>query len=324
MALVKGISGDQEREPSVPAESALSPLPVAFYTNRMLSEPRKSSMSAEGFGNLRVLSLESRRSREMGLLITNHGGQATVVASTREVPSGPNAEESAFAQRLVDGEFQVVIFMTGVGTRALAQAIEPASPRELWVAAMNKVKVVARGPKPVAVLREFGVTVTLTVPEPNTWREILRVLDQNAQTIPLNGAHVAVQEHGVPSRELYAGLAERRAKVFPVPVYKWAPPEDVEPLRQAIRDLALGKFDVVLFTSSVQVHHLFRLADEIGQHEKTVSALRRTMVGSIGPVTSETLREYGVTPDLEPSHPKMGFLVKETAERSAEFLQHKN
>jgi uroporphyrinogen-III synthase len=281
-------------------------------------------MTGEGFGNLRVLSLESRRSREMGLLIANHGGQATVVASTREVPSGPNAEESAFAKGLVQGEFQVVIFMTGVGTRALAQAIEPSCPRKRLVEALIKVSVVARGPKPVAVLREFGVPVTLTVPEPNTWREILHALDQNAQTIPLKGTHVAVQEHGVPSRELYAGLAERGAKVFPVPVYRWAPPEDTEPLRQAIRDLALGKFDVVLFTSSVQVHHLFRFADELGQHQKAASALRRTVVASIGPVTSETLREYGITPDLEPSHPKMGFLVKETAERSSEFLQQKN
>jgi uroporphyrinogen-III synthase len=281
-------------------------------------------MTGEGFGNLRVLSLESRRAREMGLLIANHGGQATVVASTREVPSGPNAEESAFAERLTQGEFQVVIFMTGVGTRALAQAIEPSCPREHLVAALNKVTVVARGPKPVAVLREFGVAITLTVPEPNTWREILHALDQNARTIPLKGTHLAVQEHGVPSRELYAGLAERGAQVFPVPVYKWAPPENTEPLREAVRNLALGKFDVVLFTSSVQVHHLFRFADEMGQHQKAADALRRAVVGSIGPVTSETLREYGITPDLEPSHPKMGFLVKETAERSAEFLHHKN
>jgi uroporphyrinogen-III synthase len=172
-------------------------------------------------------------------------------------------------------------------------------------------------------LRLLGVPVTLTVPEPNTWREILHALDQNAGTIPLKGAHVAVQEHGVPSRELYAGLAERGAHVFPVPVYKWAPPEDTEPLREAIRDLALGKFDVVLFTSSVQVHHLFRFADEMGVHQEVDSGLRRAAIGSIGPVTSETLREYGINADLEPSHPKMGFLVKEMAERSAELLKHK-
>jgi uroporphyrinogen-III synthase len=280
-------------------------------------------MTAAGFGNLRVLSLESRRAREMGQLIANHGGQATVIPSTREVPSGPNPEESAFAEQLVQGRFQVVIFMTGVGTRALASAIEPTCPREQFVSTLNHVAVVARGPKPVAVLREFGVPVTLTVPEPNTWREILHTLDQNVAAIPLKNAYVAVQEHGVPSRELYDGLVERGAKVFPVPVYKWAPPEDTAPLREAVHELALGTFDVVLFTSSIQVHHLFRFADEMSQHQQVAAGLRRAVVGSIGPVTSETLREYGIPPDLEPSHPKMGFLVKETAERSAVLLQNK-
>jgi uroporphyrinogen-III synthase len=280
-------------------------------------------MAVKGFGNLRVLSLESRRSREMSMLIANNGGQPTVAPSTREVPSGPNAEESAFAKGLLRGEFQVVIFMTGVGTRALAKAVEPTCSKDQLVAALTHVAVVARGPKPVAVLRELGVQITVTVPEPNTWREILQTLDHNTATISLKGTRVAVQEHGVPSRELYAGLSERGAQVFPVPVYKWAPPEDTQPLRDAIRGLASGTFDVALFTSSVQVHHLFRFADETHQHQEVSAGLQRAVIGSIGPVTSETLREYGITPDIEPSHPKMGFLVKETAERSAEFLARK-
>jgi uroporphyrinogen-III synthase len=280
-------------------------------------------MANAGFANRRVLSLESRREREMAVLISNHGGQPTVVASTREVSSGPNDQELAFAHGLVHGQFHMVIFMTGVGTRALAQAIEPSCPRDQFVAALSKVKVVARGPKPVAVLREFGVPITLTVPEPNTWREILQTLDEHVSTLPLKGIRIAVQEHGMPSRELYAGLEQRGAEVFAVPVYKWAPPEELEPLRAAIRDLAGGLFDVVLFTSSVQVHHLFRLADEMGQHAEVISGLRRAIVGSIGPVTSETLRDYGITPNLEPSHPKMGFLVKETAERSEQLAETK-
>ena len=280
-------------------------------------------MAGEGFAGLRVLSLESRRSREMAQLITNGGGRATVAPSTREVPSGPNEQELAFAVGLAKGQFQIVIFMTGVGTRALAQAIEPTSPREQFVAALSRVSVVARGPKPVAVLRELGVPITLTVPEPNTWREILETLDQNAERVGLQGARVAVQEHGVPSPELYAGLSRRGAEVFPVPVYRWAPPEDTEPLRQAISALARNEFDVAMFTSSVQVHHLFRFADEMQMRERVLDALRRAVVASIGPVTSETLHEYGIAVDLEPSHPKMGWLVKEASEQSAQLLQSK-
>jgi uroporphyrinogen-III synthase len=272
-----------------------------------------------GFAGMRVLSLESRRSREMAQLITNNGGRATVAPSTREVPSGPNADELKFASELVEGRFAIVIFMTGVGTRSLVEAIASVCPREQFASALSRTCVVARGPKPVAALRELGVPIALQVPEPNTWREILQVLDDNAERFPLRNRQVAVQEHGEPSPELYAGLRERGAEVFPVSVYQWALPEDAAPLRDAVVALSRRQIDVVLFTSSVQVDHLFQIAEEMKLQKELVSALNLAMVASIGPVTSETLRGYGIRVSMQPTHPKMGFLVKEAADQSAEL-----
>jgi uroporphyrinogen-III synthase len=277
-------------------------------------------MNMGGFAGMRVLSLESRRSREMAQLITNNGGQPTVAPSTREVPSGPNAEELKFAAELVEGRFAIVIFMTGVGTRSLVEAISSVCPREQFVSALSRTCVVARGPKPVAALRELGVPIALQVPEPNTWREILQVLDNNAESFPLRERLVAVQEHGEPSPELYAGLKKRGAEVFPVSVYQWALPEDAAPLRDAVVALSRRQIDVVLFTSSVQVDHLFQIAEQMRLRQELVSALNLAMVASIGPVTSETLRSYGIKVSMEPTHPKMGFLVKEAADQSAELL----
>jgi uroporphyrinogen-III synthase len=276
-------------------------------------------MNMGGFAGMRVLSLESRRSREMAQLITNNGGQATVAPSTREVPSGPNADELKFASELVEGRFAIVIFMTGVGTRSLVEAIASVCPREQFASALSRTCVVARGPKPVAALRELGVPIALQVPEPNTWREILQVLDDNAERFPLRNRQVAVQEHGEPSPELYAGLRERGAEVFPVSVYQWALPEDAAPLRDAVVALSRRQIDVVLFTSSVQVDHLFQIAEEMKLRKELVSALNLAMVASIGPVTSETLRGYGIRVSMQPTHPKMGFLVKEAADQSAEL-----
>jgi len=275
------------------------------------------------FAGLRVLSLESRRAKEIGQLIANNGGKPMVAPSTREVPSGPNHEELKFAADLQQDRYGAVILLTGVGTRALAQAIEEVLPREQFVAALSRTKVVARGPKPIAVLREFGVPVALAVPEPNTWREILQSLDQDADKIPLKGKLVAVQEYGVPSPELYAGLAERGAEVFPVPVYKWEPPEDTGPLRNAITALSKKEVDVAMFTSSVQIHHLFQFAEEMKLRDAILAGLHHSVVASIGPTTSATLRDFGIQVDVEPSHPKMGFLVKETAEKSGEISQRR-
>jgi len=279
-------------------------------------------MSAN-FSGLRVLTLESRRAKEMAQLIENNGGSPVLAPSTREVPEGPNPAELQFASELLAGELDVVIFLTGVGTRHLAQAVESVCPREQFVAALIRTKVVARGPKPVAVLREFGVPIALSVPEPNTWREILRAFDENQQSIPLRRQRVAVQEHGVPSPELYAGLVERGAQVFPVHVYKWEPPEDPRPLQEAIAALSQGKIDVVMFTSSVQVFHLFQFAEQMDLRQPLLRGLQRAVIASIGPTTSATLREHGISVDIEPTHPKMGYLVKEAAQQSLSLLQQK-
>lgn len=280
-------------------------------------------MPVNGFNGLRVLALESRRQREMAQLISNNGGQPMVVASTRDVPIEHNPEINQFVSALLAGKFQILIFLTGVGARALVQAAEAVCPREQFAEALKKTTIIARGPKPVAALREFGVPVTLTAPEPNTWHEVLQVLDDNKDRVPLQGKQVAVQEHGAPSPELMAGLAGRGAQASSVRVYEWAQPEDKGPLREAVMALSRNEIDVVLFTSQVQLTHLLEVAAEQNLSKETVQALNRAVVASIGPVTSQALREHGVQADMEPSHPKMGFLVKEAAEQSAALRERK-
>jgi uroporphyrinogen-III synthase len=158
------------------------------------------------------------------------------------------------------------------------------------------------------------------VPEPNTWRELLAALDQKGS---VKGLNLAVQEYGVSNPDLVNGLEDRGARVTTVPVYRWALPEDLEPLRAAVSSLARGGIDVALFTTTMQVVHLFQVAGMMQQEDAVRAALRRTVVASIGPTTSEQLRQQQLTIDLEASHPKMGFLVREAAERSSALLSIK-
>ncbi|HVB86876.1 MAG TPA: uroporphyrinogen-III synthase [Candidatus Dormibacteraeota bacterium] len=280
-----------------------------------------------GLAGLRVLSLESRRAAEMAKLIESYGGQAIVAPSMREVPLESNAEALDFARKLAANGFDMVIFLTGVGTKALAHVVETVYPLEQFRAALGRIAVVARGPKPVAALRELGVAVTVAVPEPNTWKDLLRVLDEKAdekaESLLLRGRSVAVQEYGSSNAELLAGLAQRGARVTRVPVYQWALPEDTGPLRAAVEAIARGEIDVALFTTSIQVVHLLRIAREMKSEEQLRGAFERIAVGSIGPVTSEELREEKLPIDFEPEHPKMGFLVNEAGRRAAEVVAHK-
>jgi uroporphyrinogen-III synthase len=271
-----------------------------------------------GFQGLRVLSLESRRAPEMATLIGNQGGEPFVAPSMREAPLEENEPVFAFAERLFTGEFDMMIFLTGVGTRALHRLLAARYPAERFAETLRGMTVVARGPKPVAALREMNVPITVAVPEPNTWRELLTATEGRPER------RIAVQEYGRSNEELIEALQARGAEVTPVRVYHWALPEDTAPLRQAARKLAAGEFDVVIITTSIQVPHLMRIAGEEGVEQEALDQLRRRVViASIGPTSSEMLEEYGIATDYAPTHPKMGFLVKETAERAHALLDAK-
>jgi uroporphyrinogen-III synthase len=276
-----------------------------------------------GLAGLRILCLESRRGQEMAKLISNYGGEAIVAPSMQEVTLKDNPDALAFARKLAEGGFDMVIFLTGVGTRALVRLVEAHNLRQKFVDALKRVKVVARGPKPTAALADLGVTVSVPVPEPNTWREVLAALDERKDAIPLKGSRVAVQEYGATNPELLDGLKERGAGVTRVPVYEWALPADVGPLRDSVQSIVNGRIDMAFFTTSVQVQHLLRIAAETGAEDKLRRAFGRIVVGSIGPMTSEALRQNGLPVDFEPEHPKMGFLVAEGAKQGRNLLAQK-
>ncbi len=269
------------------------------------------------FTGMRVLSLESRRAAEMAELIRRQGGEPVQAPCMREMALEQNEEAFRFAERLFAGEFDMMILLTGVGTRLLDRVLATRYPAGQFAEALRRITVIARGPKPAAALREMNVPVAVTAPEPNTWRELLAAVAGRPER------RIALQEYGRPNPELVEALIRRGAEVTPVRVYQWDLPEDTAPLHDAIRRLAAGELQVALFTTAIQIQHLLRIAAEARLEDAVLKALGRMVVGSIGPTTTEALEEFGVRPDLEPSHPKMGFLVRETARRAEEFLKSK-
>lgn len=257
----------------------------------------------------RVLALESRRAVEIAELIRRQGGEPLIAPSMREVPVGGDEELRAFAEDLFDGVFDMMILLTGVGARQLRKALAEDYPEDAFADALRKLTVVARGPKPVAALREMGLAAQIVAPEPNTWREVLKATEGRRER------NIALQEYGRSNNELIAALKARGAEVTPVRVYRYGMPEDIEPLREAVRRLAAGAVDVSLFTSATQIDHLMRIASEMGSEPAALAGLQRSFIGSIGPTTTEALEEFGLKAGMEPSHPKLGLLVREAGER---------
>lgn len=266
---------------------------------------------------LTVCSFESRRAADMETLIARHGARGTVAPSMQELPLEDNPAALEFAADLLSGKIDVVIFMTGVGARTLLDVVETRYSREEFFAALQKATMIVRGPKPTAVLHEWKVRADLKAPEPNTWRELLAVIDENLE---LSDKTVVVQEYGESNDEFYAALRHRGAVLRPVPVYRWAFPDDVAPLHEAIHRAVAGDFDVLMFTSAHQLANVLEAAEQISLREQWMDAARKCVIASIGPTASEFIASQGLKVDIEASPPKMGPLVRTVVSEAPTLL----
>lgn len=285
-----------------------------------LPAPASAPLPLQG---LRVVCFESRRSAESSRLIARQGGEPVEAPTLREVPLREAGGIAALEAELEQRAPLLLILLTGVGTELLIEGLSQShSPSHaLELLRSETTTIVCRGPKPHAVLKPLGIKPALVIGEPNTWRDVLAGLDADDT---VRGRSVYVQEYGRTNEELMRGLAERGAsRVCQVKTYAWALPEDLSPLHQAIERIARGEADVALFTSGVQVTHLLEVAEASGATERLRAGLARCVIASIGPLTSEALRSAGLSPDVEPEHPKLGHLMVALAAQAAGKLAEK-
>ena len=279
------------------------------------------SATGSGFAGMTVAAFESRMADRMAALITRYGGHPMVAPSLQEIPLENNTKALDFGTQLMAGTVDMLILLTGVGTRTLMDIWTTRFPIATIRRALSETTVVCRGPKPLAALKELGVPA-LTVPEPNTWQTILHTVDA-VNPNGLTGLRIAIQEYGIANTELVEALTGRNAHVTSVPVYRWALPDDVEPLKRACRGIVEGRVAAAFFTSAVQVDHVVRVLHDTDNLAAFRNALGKTMVVSIGPMTSQRLRHHQFPVDFEPSRARMGVLVKEASEQVGEILRRK-
>jgi uroporphyrinogen-III synthase len=272
---------------------------------------------------MRVVCFESRRSAESSRMIARQGGEPIEAPALREVPlRGPTGLD-ALEQDLLAGAPVLLILLTGVGTDLMIEGMSQSLSRERTLALLSapSTTLVCRGPKPHAVLKTNGLKPALVVGEPNTWRDVLRELDQSSLVA---GRAVHVQEYGRSNRELLEALAQRApASLRQVKTYEWSLPEDLEPLRAGIERIVTGDAEVALFTSGIQVTHLLQVAEQLGKMEQLREGLARLVIASIGPSNTEVLLAAGLRPDIEPDHPKLGHLMLALAAQARGRLTEK-
>ncbi|MBI2174987.1 MAG: uroporphyrinogen-III synthase [Candidatus Omnitrophica bacterium] len=273
------------------------------------------------FSGLKVIAFESRQAESMRQLLIRFGAKPLVAPSMQEIPLSDQTAIWDFGRRLMESTLDILILLTGVGTRFMMKTLESRYPKEALVQAMRRLTLVARGPKPIIALREIDLSPTITVPEPNTWRDILNTLDTQC---PVKNKRLAVQEYGNSNPALLEALRQRgAAEVLVVGVYRWALPDDIKPLQEAIESVCEGRADVLLFTSAHQIENVLEVARQMGREEAFRLGVRRCVMASVGPVCSASLRDLGFAVDIEPPHPKTGSLLSVASQKSVELLQQK-
>jgi uroporphyrinogen-III synthase len=252
-----------------------------------------------------VAILETRTGEHLGELIARRGGVPMLAPALEEVPDvDPQVLTSLLAQWRIN-PFKMVIFQTGVGTRALFQATDVAGLTGELLQHLSSSVVVVRGPKPVGELNAREVRIDIRAATPFTTETVLA----GVSDVPLRDARVLVQRYGEANQRLCEALTARGAAVQEIATYRWGLPADMGPLNALLHALARSRVDAVVFTSAVQIHNLYAAAEKAGGASNLANQLNGLVIASIGPVCSRALREYGVTPTFEASPPKLGPLV---------------
>jgi uroporphyrinogen-III synthase len=243
---------------------------------------------------------------ELAGLVERHGGRAHAVPAVREVAL-PAEHSAHVVDALARGAFNVAVLLTGAGVRRLLDNAAESDQEDAVIDGLHRTIIVCRGPKPAAVLKARGVTPNVLVPSPHTTDELLATLAH----VDVRDKRVLVTHAGEITSEPATSLRARGAAVTDLQTYQWElPPVDEERLRVFVDELVLGEVDAVAFTTQVQVRNLFQIARQAGGEMRLANALNdRVVVAAVGPTCADALRSYGVEPDVEPVHPKMGQMV---------------
>jgi uroporphyrinogen III methyltransferase/synthase len=236
---------------------------------------------------------ESRPLAGLTIAVTRARAQASALAGRLRGLGAAVVEAPAIRIAPIEGpvpeigRYDLVCLTSPNGVRLLFDRLHRAG-RDARV--FGGARVAAIGPGTAAALREHGLIADV-VPE----RFVAEGLVEALAGVPVTRALVA---RAAEARDILPdALRNRGAEVDVVPLYETLP----EPLSEPQR-AALAGADYVTFTSSSTVRFFF---DSVGERLP-----ERTRLVSIGPVTSDALREHGREPDVEAARHDVDGLVK--------------
>jgi uroporphyrinogen III methyltransferase/synthase len=151
---------------------------------------------------------------------------------------------------------------------------------------------------------DFKPPAVTIVGEVVSLRERLRWFDNR----PLSGRKVIITRSAEQAGEFSTMLSDRGATVLECPTIKIVEPESWLELDSAIGDLA--RYDWLVLTSANAVRFFFERLGIAGLDARSLGSCK---VCAVGPKTADTIRTYGIRPDMIPADYKAEGVVAEFA-----------
>ena len=246
--------------------------------------------------NMRIMVPESRELDLFAAMLEAEGATALRCPLVKILPLHETAEPDAWIDNAIRGEFDELILLTGEGLRHLLMI--SGARRDSFIAALKRMRLTVRGPKPTRALREIGLSPDVTAPVPTSEG----VLETFAGA-DLSGRRIGVQLYpGDGAEKMVSALRQQGAKVVPVTPYRYASETEMAQVTDFIHELAAGRITMVAFTASLQIERLMWVAKEAGLEAQLKLGLLRTPIASVGPVMQKALQKYGYEAVVQPEN----------------------
>jgi len=179
-----------------------------------------------------------------------------------------------------------IVFMSCTGVKLLFDIItsHPNLPR-----IPPETRFLAVGPRTRESLLHYGITQT-TVPE----KYSSTGLDEWFSQLNRKNPRIVLIRSLSADASLANSLRAKGATVTTINIYDSAMPTDLQSVFDFLNGLRLGQFAAVLFTSAISVSNFFTIAETKFEGTGLIHRLNRILVGAVGPVTAERLRNRGV------------------------------
>jgi uroporphyrinogen-III synthase len=253
---------------------------------------------ADRLNGYRILILETREEAQFSRLLTEQGANVLQCPMFAIHDAPDPAPIEAWIRRFIETPCDDLVLMTGEGLRRLMKVVRQIGVEKEFVAALDKTRKFARGPKPGRALREIGLEPQMTTEKPTSEgvAEMLSRLD-------LKGRRLGLQLY--PDKDhaaLIGAITAQGAEVDPVLPYVYDAKTADANIVTAIDEMAAGRVDAIALTNLGQIRRLVEAARAHGREDELRQGLDRTLIASVGPAVSGELQSHGLRTDISPAN----------------------